>query len=131
MRDIKFRAWDKDRKAMVYEFSDKLNGKAYKLFYEDGKLFCGNYLENGDWNQPELMQYTGLKDKSGKEIYEGDIIDFDGKMTLVSWSEKFASFCIKNDTWMFQHWFGEAVNPSDCEVIGNIYEHPELLSRQL
>lgn len=80
----------------------------------------------------EIMQFIGLLDKNGKEIYEGDIVLVDGdKKTLVSWSDKFASFCIKNDTWMFLHWFGESVDPAECEIIGNIYENPELLECKL
>ena len=60
-----------------------------------------------------LMQYTGLKDKNGKEIYEGDIVQFLIHRKLVEWSQEEARFTCPG-----------AVNG---EVIGNIYENPELL----
>ena len=70
------------------------------------------------------MQYTGLKDKNGKEIYEGDLLK---QKIIVKWNEKFASWCLYREGWMFTHWFGESCNPEECEIIGNIYENPELL----
>jgi hypothetical protein len=74
------------------------------------------------------IQFTGLKDKNGKEIYEGDILKTEtDKPMVVTWSKKFASFCISREGWAFQHWFGEACDPENCEVIGNIYENPELI----
>jgi len=77
-----------------------------------------------------LMEHTGLSDKQGVDIYEGDIITTQtSKNMVISWSDKFASFCINRDGWAFQHWFGEACNPEHCEVIGNIYENPELLKQ--
>lgn len=145
-REIKFRAWDKDRKKMIYRFADKLNMKGYVLLWstDNDRLFCGNYMDNGDWQEPELMQFTGLKDKNGKEIYEGDIIACvenkfgTGKHEYWSVDYEEASFVAYNQlnsNRILEHENGETLfypagigyPPIECELIGNIYETPELL----
>lgn len=78
----------------------------------------------------ELMQSTGLKDKNGKEIFEGDIVDYKGREAVVKWHGSYASFIYR-----FVDGLKERVSEWDplflaCynfEVIGNIYENPELL----
>ena len=104
MREIKFRAWDKQNKNMVGGFhcmSPRMS------------MFITQY--SIDFEQYDVMQYTGLKDKNGKEIYEGDVITYSGKdERVVAWSEKTASF------WGFQDYTDDGVN--NIEIIGNIYE---------
>jgi uncharacterized phage protein (TIGR01671 family) len=129
MREIKFRAWDK-----------RIN----KLFYDFSKvLFALSSMEYDDFI---LMQYTGLKDKNGKEIYEGDIVertrnkDLIGKIIFYpcyGWS---AIWKYKNPTNEQRKDFfltctiadnefkeGKWIWKTEVEVIGNIYENPELL----
>ena len=77
MRDIKLRAWDKERSKMIYKFDSNFddNPIGYVLLQnEDGIIFCGNYLDNGDWNEPELMLCSGQYDKNLKAIYAKDIL---------------------------------------------------------
>ena len=95
---------------------------------------CGTIPIDGDWDnvvsEDDLifLQYTGLKDRNGKEIYEGDMLDIQlHTPALVVWHEKFASFALERKGWMFSHWFGESVNPEETTIIGNIYDNPSLL----
>lgn len=111
MRDIKFRAWDGIR----------MTTSGIQFSATTGLLTMIKDMP--------LMQYTGLLDKNGKEIYEGDILsnkDTDGNM-VVNWCPISAGFCLDKKGWMFSHYFKEAVDANQCEVIGNIYEDLELL----
>jgi len=127
MKEIKFRAWDKTRKQMYV--GDELDS-----IYHNGIIMI--VTDNNDWivmpEDYELMQYTGLKDKNGKEIYEGDIVrikqyNYDSEwrlctLTIVS-PITFTSDCQFFPTKLVNNRLWEP----DTEVIGNIYENPELL----
>jgi uncharacterized phage protein (TIGR01671 family) len=119
MRDINFRVWDSKNKAMS-DVKEMAWGK-------DGILvgtrdFALNSMHGERVNAYKcfaLMQYTGLKDKNGKEIYEGDIVKpflRDDKLEVVKIHD--AIYCEPF------HYYD---SPEDFEVIGNIYENPELL----
>ena len=106
MREYKFRAWDKRFKRMVYDSPMAI------LFLND--------------SDHELMQYTGLHDKNGKEIYEGDIVngesDYGKVIGEVNWEDSFAGWAIGNTRM-------SAFRLLTCKVIGDIYSNPELLGK--
>ena len=141
-RDIKFRAWeDKNKKWLLgYEYSNlggfSLIGECV-LSGEWGNVF-DTFLFNKygkKWEDLKIMQFTGLKDKNGKEIYEGDIVIYNrgiGNWTgqrmsttheIVFTDEVFAFVMKYGSSYikLRKHW------NYIYEVIGNIFENPELL----
>lgn len=126
MREIKFRAWDKTNKLMLEVlWFDLRPGKQVKMqTFGKPQEQWSNFSD-----MVELMQFTGLLDKNGKEIYEGDIVHYFVMTAVgkrfeyteeVKWDEKLGGFA--NSYYIS---IGE-----DREVIGNIYENPELISNQ-
>jgi len=137
---IKFRAWDKERKIMYgwqpeYDrglravFADKtlLINEVRQIGEDDYELDSSSY----EPENYELMRFTGLKDKNKKEIYEGDILksilSYNGKekILIVYWSEPVAGFMLNDINHSFGWEFGLSFRT--LEVIGNIYENPELI----
>ena len=112
MREIKFRAW--------------YHGSMLPWEWLDTSLNCVWTAINAqqyDNPEPVLMQYTGLKDKNGKEIYEGDIVISDNKGTRDEIVFSTGCFCLKSAMMYYEaSYWGDEI-----EVIGNIYENPELL----
>jgi len=105
MRELKFRAWDKIDKIMV-SGSDYFSSMDF--IYPIG-------FQVKDHHDIIIMQYTGLKDKNGKEIYEGDWIKTKtGYIDFVRWSDDYAGFF---------PFFVSGINESDLEIIGNVYEN--------
>ena len=134
-REIKFRAWLKEENKMVnvetIDFSEKSIQYLEKNEIIDAYLLRTTFLED-----IELMQYTGQKDKNGKEIYEGDILKYnfpyDGRLKHVSpvkFLETEASFGIKDRYENEIPLYRIAAN-NYFEVIGNIYENEELLKSE-
>lgn len=131
MREIKFRAWDTKHREMIEEI--KIFPEYNWLVQSDNDALCER--ERASENQLILMQYTGLKDRNGTEIYEGDIvrinIPVDENNPLIT----NGIFQVIFDKGMFCIFIPEGNYPlsdylhQDCEVIGNIYEHPELLNQ--
>lgn len=126
MREIKFRAWDKDEMEMV---TDEQIQTINMRGTGEWEIFHGSGFLNGQQNRHrniEIMQYTGLKDKNGKEIYEGDILkdDDSDRLECVVWdSAGWWEKVIKTDTLMYP-----LIREIQYKtIIGNIYENPELL----
>lgn len=130
MREIKFRAWDRLGNKMIYQESDTTELR-FNYPYPDNKK------EYFPFYQIDLiqMQYTGLKDKNGKEIYEGDILDglsvirfgevktYDYMGSIFGWYAKVTQKLKENPN----SYAKDIINTNKRKVIGNIYENPELL----
>lgn len=118
MRLIKFRAWDKREKEMCYNAQCTVDWEFY--------------IVDKDQKQYVLMQFTGLKDKNGKEIYEGDIVSGKGIYESIR-SNKFEVIYHGNKCsacFIFADKNGLGYHPYEIkaqEIIGNIYENPDLI----
>lgn len=112
MREIKFRAWDRKGKQMIEHEHLMMTCDGFSALDEEATMFPMEII----------MQFTGLLDKNGKEIYEGDITTSeisDEPKEVVFWE---GCFCHK-----WEDGRGHIFNPKKLEIIGNIYENPELL----
>ena len=135
MREFKFRAWDEQNKIMHNEVEfirSGTEGNDWILFKSDKqKLECGNVLNNPYFQQQiNIMQYTGLFDKQGIEIYDGDILQIEldwgyGPAKILS-KVYFENGCFRAKA-INSHEDTLLIELPPCEVIGNIYENPELL----
>jgi len=115
MREIKFRAWTNNcwiNRGMVYDYQDT------------------TYVESFGFNNDELplMQFTGLKDKNGKEIYEGDILTYNGITSNGNRIIREVNYNAANARFQSgMYLLTQSIELS--EIIGNIHENPELLNQ--
>ena len=131
MREIKFRAWDKIDKKMYDNVGLSLIG--VKVYKDPDHQPPEEIILDRGRGCFELMQFTGLTDKNGREIYEGDIVKFmneePNKMMFyrVEWNEKEARFSVVIEHIEYGKYFGKIDEIlENLEVIGNIYENPDL-----
>lgn len=126
MRKIRFRVWNKRQSKMIGPFNlHELRTSGHPDSEED--IILQDY--NSPYEDFPIMEFTGLEDKNGKEIYEGDI--------LKCWCDannKYFFYEVRDTGWYYLQWgmveIGggqRSLTVGDREVIGNIYENPELL----
>ena len=120
MREIKFRAWDKENEKMM---------KVSSLHLENKEI---SVKENGTFRlfrMQDLMQFTGVKDKNGKEIYENDLISCNKYKNIVVFFENgcFKVKYSKNDTTNVTCTLDTFLEKYKCKISGNVYENKNLL----
>ena len=125
MREIKFRVYIKKTKEMLPVVSIvQMNDEEWLRVFP--KWYDRNFLES-EWDIV-LMQYTWLKDKNGKYIYDGDILKWEDSLWRlfvypVTWCDDKSGFILDSENfslWIYKKYKG-------FEIIGNVYENPELL----
>lgn len=131
MKNLKFRAWDKRRKDFRNDIFVDTNGNLYQFSKNTEYGQAITYLDN---KHIVLMQSTGLKDKYGVEIFEGDIVQYsDGEYSFTGVVEN-SVFGIyvesKYDNYNFEDFSDENTRKSDVTIIGNIYENKGLLDNE-
>ena len=128
MREIKFRAWLKEDKKMVNVETMDFVDKSIQ-YLKKGEIINAYILRRESFDDVELMQYTGVKDKNGKEIYENDLIYCNKHKNIVVF---FESGCFKvkyprNDTTNIICALDTFLKKYMCKISGNIYENKNLL----
>lgn len=121
---FKFRAWNKKERIMHYKAE-----QTYDTFTGSPRIWKQSFSDVLDDENYIVEQSTGLKDKNGKLIYEGDIIFINGEKWCVIWNAEDCAFFFSN----LKEVYHQPIFPDfykmtdDFEVIGNVHENPELL----
>ena len=131
MRDIKFRAWDEKNEMMVTDFYVNGHGSHNCVNGQRGSAF--RFDKEGPFFCPKLfvMQFTGLLDRSGVEIYEGDIL-LNRTGTRAQALSEGCTYIFSGaggSRWSSYRMPAEFSKPDNWEVIGNIYQNPELIPK--
>ena len=122
MTTLKFRAWDKKNKKMFTVMMIDF-GQSYVMVKEPNGLWSER-----DFDEVELMQFTGLFDKNGREIFESDIVKVLNSLYTVFYDSEKGSFRLKpHDKRWHTDYMSNFSHGGNFEVIGNMYENPELL----
>lgn len=130
---FRFRVWSVREKEMIYNAEIAYDGTNYPTEWQlgennnDGWICCfGEYINRQE--DYKVMQCTGLKDKNGRLIYEGDIVKTEDNFIYKCVFQMNYGYGINSPCFMLTNEFGHAQSfVHDIEVIGNIHENPELL----
>lgn len=124
-REIKFRIWDIENKKML-----KVQELDFEPTFYGGRIAIrpDQYNDYFDTEDMILMQYTGLHDKNGKEIYEGDIVGDNKIKWIVKWNKHRMGFSLYPTTeQLYDEMPINVENKLGFKILGNIYDNPELL----
>lgn len=129
MRDIKFRIWDTENNEML-----KVQELDFEPTFYGGRIAIrpDQYNDYFDTEDMILMQYTGLKDKNGKEIYEGDIVLIDKENNIkgiVKYSEVWAEFIVVNTNSIADECEPLGDYKENIKVLGNEFDNLDLLEK--
>ena len=124
MKELKIKAWLKKEKKMVSIIGIDFNYK-YIRYTEDDNLFNSDY-KVAEFKDIELLQFTGLKDNGGQELYEADVIKFndgiDDIYGLISYDDEDGTYRVSYEN-ITEHL---SDREGDFEIVGNIFENPDL-----
>lgn len=132
-REIKFRAFNPQIKSMAYNVFPSYNGDIVFISHNDHETEY-RWLPIAD-SEPCLMQFTGLKDKNGKDIYEGDIVSlfnpYNNQLAIgfgkIIFSYEYVGGWVLEAAETEGNCLNIGTRTNQIEVVGNIYENPELL----
>lgn len=129
MREIAFRAWDKKNKWMDDDFYLRSDGRPYD---RASKTYDTPNLEIESTDDLVVMQFTGLHDKNGVKIFEGDIIESAGHFAQIRYSNIQCGFCAAelHDFNCYSVFPQPFLGRDKCQVIGSIHQNPELLEKK-
>lgn len=124
MKEFKMKAWLKKKKKMVAIIGIDFNYE-YIRYTEDDNLFNSDY-KTAEFKDIELLQFSGVKDKAGQELYEADVIKFndgiDDIYGLISYDDEDGAYRVSYEN-ITEHLLERE---GDFEIVGNIFENPDL-----
>lgn len=129
MKELKFRVWDKERETFLNNVFIGLDGKLYQFSKATIFGIAITYLDSENKN---ISKFTGLHDKNGKEIFEGDIIKIKDETYRITYNGCFSSFDMTNIDKAKQYKDLYILNRDyqKSEIVGNIYQNRELLENK-